>query len=90
MKTAKFVKKLISDKMTNRKRGVSVMLGECDEDMERIHIKFPIEFSHISLNPIQEILKKYNIRVAQVIQFWFENEGKNSILLIRDLNNERM
>lgn len=85
MKTAKFVKKLISDKMTNRKRGVSVMLGECDEDMERIHIKFPIKFSHISLNPIQEILKKYNVRVAQVIQFWFENEGKNSILLIRDL-----
>ena len=82
----KRIKKLISDKMTDRKKGVSVMLGECDEDMDRIHIKFPINFSHISLNPIQEILKKYNIRVAQVIQFWFANEGKNNILLIRDKN----
>lgn len=82
----KKIKKLISDKMTDRKKGVSVMLGECDEDMDRIHIKFPINFSHISLNPIQEILQKHNIRVAQVIQFWFANEGKNNILLIRDKN----
>lgn len=85
MKSIKYVKKLISDKMTNRKEGISVMLGECDEDMERIHIKFPINFSYLSLNPIQEILKKYNIRIAQIIQFWFANEGKNNILLIRDL-----
>ncbi len=85
MKSIKFVKKLISDKMTNRKQGISVMLGECDDCMERIHIKFPIKFSYLSLNPIQEILKKYNIRVAQIIQFWFANEGKNNILLIRDL-----
>ena len=85
MKSIRFIKKLISDQMTNKKKGISVLLGECDEDMERIHIKFPTKFSYISLHPIQHILEKYNVRVAQVIQFWFANEGKNNILLIRDL-----
>jgi len=80
----KQIKELISDKMTNRKKRISVMLGECDDDMDRIHIKFPISFSHISLNPIQEILERHHIRVAQIIQFWFADEGKNNILLIRD------
>ena len=84
----KQIKKLISDKMTNRRKGISVMLGECDSDMDRIHIKFPIHFSDISLNPIREILERHHVRVAQVIQFWFADEDKNTILLIRDRRND--
>lgn len=67
--------------MTNRKKGVSVMLGECDDDMERIHIKYP-HMASISLNPILSILKKHNFNIHQIISWWFP--GKNTLLLIRN------
>jgi len=75
------VKQLISKKMTNRKLGISVMLGVCDTDMERIHIKYDKDGS-VSLNPILPILKKHNFEVHQIISWWFPN--KNTILLIRE------
>ncbi len=78
---AKQVKKLISKQMTNRKLGISLMLGECDDDMERIHIKFPTG-SSISLNPIINILRKHRFEIHQIISWWFV--GKQSILLIRE------
>lgn len=78
---AKQVKKIIAKKMTNRKKGISVMLGECDEFMDRIHIKFPTGDS-ISVNPIVDILKKHDFEIHQIISWWFP--GKQNILLIRD------
>ena len=78
---AKQVKKLISDKMTNKKEGISVELGECDEDVERIHIKYPHMYS-ISLNPILDILRKHKFEIHQIVTWWFPD--KTSILLIRN------
>ena len=82
---AKQVKKLISDKMTNRKEGVSVVLGECDPNYERIEIKYPkSEYNYLSLNPITTLLKKHNFYVAQVIDFYYDT--KRVVLLIREPN----
>ena len=82
MANAKAVKKLISDIMTNRKEGVSVVLGECD-DMDRIEIKYPkIKNNYISLNPIVDILRKHNFYVAQIIDFYYDT--KRVVLLIRN------
>lgn len=81
MKTAKEVKNMISKRITNRKKGVSVMLGECDEQYHRIHIKFPAGGS-ISLNPVWDILVMYDFRIAQIISWWFP--GKQTILLVRN------
>lgn len=78
---AKQVKKLISDAMTNRKKGVSVVLGECDDHYERIEIKYRKTNDYLSLNPIQTILHKNNFYVAQIIDFY--DEFKRVILLIR-------
>jgi len=79
---AKGVRDIISDRMTNRAKGVSVMLGECDEDLERIHLKFPHGDS-ISLQPILPTLRKHGFEVHQIISWWFP--GKYTILLIRVL-----
>jgi len=81
MMKAKRVKKLISDKMTNRKEGISVVLGECDENYERIEIKYRKTNFYLSLNPITEILQRNNFYVAQVIDFYYDL--KRVILLIR-------
>ena len=81
-RSAKQVKELISMRMTNRKDHVSVALGECDEDMERIHIKYPHMYS-ISINTIQWILKETGFEVHQIITWWFP--GKTNILLVRNL-----
>ena len=79
---AKQVKKLIAKEMNNRKGRVSVALGECDDQYERILIHFPANFNYISLNPIYNILKKSGFYVAQVVSFW--QHPKLSILLIRE------
>ena len=80
---AKQVKKLIHEKMTNRTEGVSVVLGECDPNYERIEIKYPkTENGYLSLNPITTILKKHNFYVAQIIDFYYDT--KRVILLIRE------
>jgi len=81
MANAKAVKKLISDVMTNRKKHVSVALGECGYDRDRILIKYPIGES-ISLNCLNPILIKHNFKLAQILSWWFP--GKNTLLLIRN------
>lgn len=78
----KRVKQLIAKQMNDRKHRVSVALGECDPNYERILIKYPKRSSYLSLNPITKILKQTGFYVAQVCDFW-ENE-KRIILLIRD------
>lgn len=78
----KKVKKLISDAMTDRKNGISVVRGVNDDDIDRIEIKFPKTKLHLSLNPIKEILKKHGFHIAQIIDFYYEN--KMVVLLIRD------
>ena len=80
MKSAKEVKHMMSKIMTNHKEHVSVMLGECDRNYDRIHIKFPIGNS-ISLNPIWHLMTHYDFKVAQIIAWWFP--GKYTILLVR-------
>lgn len=77
----KKVKKLIADKMTDRKKGISVLLGESDPNFDRIEIKYPKTSSYISLNEIKDILVKHNFFVAQVIDFYYDT--KRVILLCR-------
>lgn len=76
------MKKLIADKMNDRKKGISVMLDECDDQYERIQIKYPKKAQHLSLNPITRILKDHNFYVAQIIDF-YENK-KRVVLLVRE------
>jgi len=80
--SAKKVKKLIADKMNNRKERVSVKLGECDDQYERIEIKYPKSKDHISLNPIQKLLRDQRFYVAQIIDFY--EDKKRVVLLIRE------
>ena len=79
---AKQVKKLIAIAMNDRKKGISVVLGECDDQYERILIHFPPNFDYLFLFPIQDILRKTGFCVAQVVSFW--QPPKLSVLLIRE------
>ena len=79
---AKQVKKLIAKAMNDRNKGISVALGECDDQYERILIHFPSNFAYLFLFPIQDILRKSGFYVAQVISFW--QPPKLSVLLIRE------
>ena len=76
----KKIKKLIAQKMNNRKEGVSVSLGECDPNFDRIIIKYRKQHS-ISLNPIKDILKKHDFYIAQILEWWDDN--KTVILICR-------
>lgn len=78
MKTAKQVKQLISNVLTDRKAGISVKLGESDNVMDRIEINFK---ENVSFNPIKKILQKQNFFIAQIINFYYPN--KRTALLIR-------
>lgn len=79
---AKQIKKLIAKTMNNRKKGISVALGECDDQYERILIHFPANFDYLFLFSIQDILKKSGFYIAQVASFW--QPLKLTILLIRE------
>jgi len=79
---SKEVKKLISDKMTDRKRGITVVHGDNDDEIDRIEIKYPKGDYHLTLNPIKEIIEKHGFHVAQLINFYYDN--KMVCLLIRD------
>jgi len=82
MISSKRVKKMISDKITNRKNGVSVRLGESDEYHDRIEINISKTSPYLSLNPIQDILKRNNFHVAQILDFYYND--KLTVLLIRN------
>ena len=85
MKTVREVKKLVAERMNDRKKGISVSLWQPNEtDMDRIVIKFPRNFSDfVGLTPItEEILSKNGFHVAQVMGFM--DYKKLWILLIRD------
>jgi len=84
MSTAKQVKDQIAEKVSHHKSGISVYLGECDDDIERIEIRYPKQMDYFSLNPIRNILKESGFYVAQIIDFYFTL--KRVILLIRDLD----
>lgn len=79
----KEVKKLIAEKMNNRKKRISVELGEIDCNFDRILIHYPknMEDGTLSLNPITDILKKTNFYVAQIVDWW--KDGKNTVLICR-------
>jgi hypothetical protein len=77
----KYVKSLIAKAMNNRKKGISVKLGESDCNFDRIEIKYPKTADYLSLNPITDILKKHNFFVAQIIDFYENN--KRVVLLCR-------
>lgn len=77
----KEVKNLIADKMNDRKKGISVSLGEVDVNFDRILIKYPFNSDGISLNPIKDILRKNNFYVAQIVDWW--DNKKRVILLCR-------
>jgi hypothetical protein len=81
--TVQKIKELISQYMTDRKKGISVALGESDESYERIFIKYPKTLDYISLNPIEELIRKEKFYVAQILNF-MEKE-KTWILLVREL-----
>ncbi len=83
--SSKKVKKQIATAMNDRKKRISVALGESDGNYDRIMIKYPKTNDYLSLNPIQAILKKSEFYVAQVIDF-YENE-KRIILLCREGKN---
>lgn len=77
----KLVKKLIAEKMNDRKKRISVELGECDFQFDRILIHYPRSLDTVLLNPITGILKKTNFYVAQIVDWW--KDGKNTILICR-------
>ena len=82
MKSSKYVKKLIAEKMNNRKNGISVALGDSDGNYDRIEIKYPKNADYLSLNPITTIIQKNNFYVAQIIDFY--DMEKRIILLCRE------
>lgn len=77
----KEVKKLIAEKMNDRKKRISVALGECDFQFDRILIHYPKNLDTLILNPITDILKKTNFYVAQIVDWW--QAGKNTVLICR-------
>jgi len=79
----RIVKKLIAKAMNDRKKRISVELGEIDVNFDRILIHYPkhLENGTLSLNPITDILKKTNFYVAQIVDWW--KDGKNTILICR-------
>lgn len=86
MKTTKQVKKIIAERMTDRKKGISVSVWQpeaCD-DIDRIVIKFPRNFTDaIMLTHLTDkVLKPNGFHTAQVMGF-IEDE-KLWILLVRD------
>ncbi len=80
--TAKEVKKIIAEKMNNRKKRISVALGEVDPNYERIYIKFPHTCDFVSLNSIQDILQKSGFKLVQILNFM--QTDKTWLLLCRD------
>ena len=85
MKTVKEVKKLVSQHMADRKKGISVSLWQdSSDDIDRIVIKFPrdtidaIFLTHLT----DKVLTKHGFHVAQVMGFM--EDAKLWILLIRD------
>ncbi len=82
----KKVKKLVAQHMNNRKEGISVSVWQSDagDDMDRIVIKFPRQFTrYVMLTHLTDkVLTKHGFHVAQVMGF-MEDE-KLWILLIRD------
>ncbi len=86
MKTVKEVKKLVSDHMTDRKKGISVSIWQdnAPDDIDRIVIKFPrmfVDFIGLT-NLTEKVLDKHVFHVAQVMGFM--EDKKLWILLIRD------
>lgn len=79
----KIVKKLIADEMNDRKKRISVELGECDFQFDRILIHYPRNLADgtLSLNPIRHILKETNFFIAQIVDWW--KPGKNTVLICR-------
>jgi len=79
----KTVKKYIAIAMNNRKKRISVALGEIDYNFDRILIHYPktLEDGTLSLNPIRDILKQTNFFVAQIVDWWYP--GKNTVLICR-------
>lgn len=84
---AKKVKQLIAEKMNDRKKGISVALGEIDDNFDRIEIKYPKNSLYLSLNPITQIINKNNFFVAQVIDFY--EEKKRVVLLCRGYKHHK-
>ncbi len=82
MKSSKYVKKLIAERMNNRKEGISVALGDSDGNYDRIEIKYPKNKDYLSLNPITTIIEQNNFYVAQIIDFY--DMEKRVILLCRE------
>lgn len=83
--TGKQVKKIVSEQMTDRKKGISVSLWQPKEtDMDRIVIKFPRNFvDFIGLTYITDkVLRRNKFHVAQVMGFMEKN--KLWLLLVRD------
>lgn len=85
---AKVVKKLIAERMNDRKKRISVALGECDFQFDRILIHYPknLEDGTLLLNSITEILKKTNFYIVQIVDWW--QKGKNTILICRGYKKE--
>jgi len=82
---AKRVKQLIAKEMNDRKKRISVALGESDGNYDRIEIKYPKNACYFSLNPITKILLKHQFYVAQIIDFY--EKDKRIILLCREQND---
>lgn len=84
-KTVKEVKKLVSQYMTDRKKGISVSLWQdSSDDIDRIVIKFPRNFVHYVMltHLTDKVLTKHGFHVAQIMGFM--EDAKLWILLIRD------
>ena len=82
----KKVKKLVSVHMTDRKKGISVLLWqpEANDDIDRIVIKFPRGYTEFVMltHLTDKVLTKHGFHVAQIMGFMEEN--KLWVLLIRD------
>lgn len=83
--SVKDVKRLIAQKINDRKKGISVSMWqpEANDDMDRIVIKFPRRFTDfVGLTTIKEILARNKFHIAQVMGFM--EDTKLWILLVRD------
>jgi len=81
----KQVKKIVSERLTDRKKGISVSLWqpEANDDIDRIVIKFPRTYTDfLGLTVLDDFLKKNKFHVAQIMGFM--EEAKLWVLLIRD------
>lgn len=85
LKHVKEVKKLISDLITKREKGISVSIWQPKEtDMDRIVIKFPRNFTNfIGFSIMKEkILDRYGFHIAQIMGFM--EDKKLWVLIVRD------